>query len=203
MDYRPLWTGLGIVAGYLAAVLGLSFYFRRRIGARLWRKAHRATIVVYALGVVHTLGAGTDADGPWLRAYLLATGAPIAFLFLLARPARRTRPPPRARPGGRHERRHRRRRPGGPALRRDAAARGYDGPIRMVCGEGRLPYDRPPLSKERARRPMRRGRAALRPAAWYAENEVELLLGDRGASRSTRRAQVPTRDGSSCRYDSC
>ena len=26
MSYRPLWTGLGIVAGYLAALLGLTFY---------------------------------------------------------------------------------------------------------------------------------------------------------------------------------
>jgi NADPH-dependent 2,4-dienoyl-CoA reductase/sulfur reductase-like enzyme len=24
---------------------------------------------------------------------------------------------------------------------------GYDGPIRMVCGEAHAPYDRPPLSK--------------------------------------------------------
>ena len=62
MGFRPLLTGLGIVAGYLAAPLGLSFYFRRRIGARLWRKAHRATVVVYVLGLVHTLGAGTDAS---------------------------------------------------------------------------------------------------------------------------------------------
>ncbi len=29
---------------------------------RLWRKAHRATVVVYVLGLVHALGAGTDAS---------------------------------------------------------------------------------------------------------------------------------------------
>ena len=55
MGFRPLFTGLGIIAGYLAALLGLSFYARRRIGARLWRKAHRATVVVYLLGLVHAL----------------------------------------------------------------------------------------------------------------------------------------------------
>ncbi len=48
MAYRPLFTGIGIVAGYLAAILGLSFYVRRRIGPRLWRRAHQLTIVVYA-----------------------------------------------------------------------------------------------------------------------------------------------------------
>jgi sulfoxide reductase heme-binding subunit YedZ len=82
MDYRPLWTGLGIIAGGLAAVLGLSFYFRKRIGARLWRKAHRATIVVYILGVMHTLGAGTDATSPWLLYPLALASAWIAVLFV-------------------------------------------------------------------------------------------------------------------------
>jgi sulfoxide reductase heme-binding subunit YedZ len=83
MDYRPLWTGLGIGAGYLAAILGLSFYARRRIGARLWRRAHRLTVVVYALAVAHTLGAGTDASTPWLRWWLIVTAPPIAVLFLV------------------------------------------------------------------------------------------------------------------------
>ena len=66
MAYRPLFTGFGIIAGWLAALLGLSFYVRRRIGARLWRQAHKATIFVYVLGVAHALGAGTDASSPWL-----------------------------------------------------------------------------------------------------------------------------------------
>jgi sulfoxide reductase heme-binding subunit YedZ len=83
IDYRPLWTGLGIAGGYLAAALGLSFYLRRRIGARLWRKAHRATIAVYVLAVLHTFGAGTDASTPWLRAWLLLTAPPIAVLFAI------------------------------------------------------------------------------------------------------------------------
>jgi sulfoxide reductase heme-binding subunit YedZ len=103
MDYKPVFTGLGIIGGYLAAVLGLSFYLRRRIGAKRWRKMHRATVLVYLLGVIHTLGAGTDASAPWMRAILLATGAPIVFLFLLRvlpeeaeakpKPAKPARPP--------------------------------------------------------------------------------------------------------------
>ena len=81
MAYRPLWTGLGIIGGWLAAVLGLSFYVRKRFGPRLWRKAHRATVVVFVLGVIHTLGAGTDATSPWLRWPLLALSAGIGVLF--------------------------------------------------------------------------------------------------------------------------
>jgi sulfoxide reductase heme-binding subunit YedZ len=82
MGYRTLFTGLGILAGWLAALLGLSFYFRRRIGAALWRKTHRATVVVYALGLVHTIGAGTDARTPWLGWFMALTAVPMAALFM-------------------------------------------------------------------------------------------------------------------------
>jgi sulfoxide reductase heme-binding subunit YedZ len=83
MDHEPLYTGLGIVGGYLAAALGLSFYARRRIGAKRWRKLHRATTAVYVLSVIHTLGAGSDASTPWMRAALVLTAAPILFLFVM------------------------------------------------------------------------------------------------------------------------
>ena len=83
IEYRPLWTGLGILGGYLAAGLGLSFYARKRIGAKRWRKLHRLTILVYVLSVAHTVGAGTDAAQPWLRAPLVASGAAVLFLFVM------------------------------------------------------------------------------------------------------------------------
>jgi len=82
MGFRPLFTGLGIIAGYLAALLGLSFYFRKRIGAKLWRKAHRATVVVWVLGLVHAFGAGSDASAVWFRWWVLLTTPPIAGLFV-------------------------------------------------------------------------------------------------------------------------
>ncbi len=94
LAYKPLATGLGIVAGYLAALLGLSFYARRRIGVRLWRRLHRATILVWVLGAVHTLGAGSDAGTLWLRALVLAPAVPIAYLFVLRMLGGRGRPAP-------------------------------------------------------------------------------------------------------------
>jgi len=83
MSYRPLFTGLGLIAGYLATALALSFYARRRIGVRRWRKLHRATLLVWMLGVVHTLGAGSDAGTQWLRALVLLPAIPIAYLTVL------------------------------------------------------------------------------------------------------------------------
>jgi sulfoxide reductase heme-binding subunit YedZ len=94
IGYRTVYVALGILAGYLAALLGLSFYARRRIGARLWRRLHKATVLVYAMGLVHTLGAGTDAGTAWLRAVMLATAVPIVGLFAL-RVARSRRAPAR------------------------------------------------------------------------------------------------------------
>jgi sulfoxide reductase heme-binding subunit YedZ len=94
MAYKPLWTGLGIVGGYMAAILGLSFYIRRRIGPKLWRKAHRFMIVVYGLAVAHTIGAGTDASTPWLRWFMAATAIPMAALFARRVLGRRPAPAP-------------------------------------------------------------------------------------------------------------
>ncbi len=94
--HEPLWTGLGVTGGWLAAILGLSYWIRNRIGAGMWRKLHRATVLVYVLAVAHTLGAGTDASEPWMRVLLLATGVPILFLFVMR--VLTPRPPPAFRP---------------------------------------------------------------------------------------------------------
>ena len=82
IGYRPLWTSLGIVAGWIAALLGLSYYVRKRVGPRLWRKLHRATVLAWALGLAHTIGAGTDASERWLQITMLAGSVAVVFLFL-------------------------------------------------------------------------------------------------------------------------
>ena len=81
--YRPLWTGLGIVAGYGLAALGLTYYMRDRVGAARWRRLHRFTAAFWVLAIVHTIGAGSDAAQPW---FLLASGLvvlPAAALLAL------------------------------------------------------------------------------------------------------------------------
>ena len=82
LGYKTLFTGLGVIAAYLAALLGLSYYARRRIGARLWRKAHRATVVVYLLGLTHALGAGSDASAVWFRWWVMLTTPLVGGLFV-------------------------------------------------------------------------------------------------------------------------
>jgi sulfoxide reductase heme-binding subunit YedZ len=63
--YEPLWTGAGIVAGWLLLALGLSYYARARIGVERWRRLHRFTALAWVLAIGHSLGAGTDASRWW------------------------------------------------------------------------------------------------------------------------------------------
>jgi sulfoxide reductase heme-binding subunit YedZ len=81
LSYRPVFTGIGIVAGWLAAILGLSFYVRKWIGVKVWRRMHRFMIVVYLLALSHVVGAGSNARSPWMLAMLTALTAPIVFAF--------------------------------------------------------------------------------------------------------------------------
>jgi len=76
--YRPLWTGIGIVAGYGLAALGLSYYLRDRIGAARWKRLHRLAALFWIAAIVHTLGAGTDAGQAW---FLILTGAFVLPAF--------------------------------------------------------------------------------------------------------------------------
>jgi methionine sulfoxide reductase heme-binding subunit len=83
LGYRPLFTGLGILGGYLTAALALSYYARRRIGNKRWRKLHRAILLAWLMALVHTLGAGSDAGALWLRAVVFVPTIPIVFLAVL------------------------------------------------------------------------------------------------------------------------
>ena len=83
LDYERWWTSLGIVGGWLFVILGLSYYVRGKIGPARWRKLHRFTALAWVLGVVHALGAGTDAGAVWFL--LAAAGAVIPAGALLAR----------------------------------------------------------------------------------------------------------------------
>lgn len=83
LDHKPLYTGLGIIAGWTTVLLGLTYYLRAHIGVKRWKTLHRFTIAGYALAVVHVLGAGTDSATAWLRWPLLASAGIVAVMFLL------------------------------------------------------------------------------------------------------------------------
>lgn len=93
-SYEPVWTGMGIIAGWLAVILGLSFYARKWIGAKTWRTLHRWIIAAYVLALGHAVGAGTDGRSTWMIAMLTILTAPIIFAFtyrMLPKPAKPAR----------------------------------------------------------------------------------------------------------------
>src|SRR4051794_10037247 len=80
--YQRGWTTLGIVAGWMLVILGLSFYARRRIGQKRWRSLHRFTALAWVLGVAHSVGEGTDAHTTWFLAIVAVTAIPAAALLV-------------------------------------------------------------------------------------------------------------------------
>lgn len=100
MSYRPMFTGIGISGGYLALLLGPSFYLRRRIGPRRWRKLHSLIVIAWLMSAVHTIGAGSDGHRLWLDAIVAAPVIPIVYLLVV----RVLSPAPQTRPAVEHRR---------------------------------------------------------------------------------------------------
>ena len=80
-SYKTLWTSTGIIAFWALALLGLSYYARRWIGVQRWRKLHRFTAVAWILGIVHSLGEGTDAGQSWFLAMTAIVVVPPLILL--------------------------------------------------------------------------------------------------------------------------
>jgi sulfoxide reductase heme-binding subunit YedZ len=91
-SYRPLWTGLGVVAADLAFLIWISFPLRKRIGTRAWRRLHWATYGVFLLATAHGLMAGTDASRPWAFGLYLGAVGSVAFATAWRALVRPTRP---------------------------------------------------------------------------------------------------------------
>jgi len=79
--YKTLWTTTGIVAFWALLLLGLSYYARARIGVQRWRRLHRFTALAWVLGLVHSLGEGTDAGQSWFLAMTLVVVVPPLVLL--------------------------------------------------------------------------------------------------------------------------
>ncbi len=77
---------------------------------------------------------------------------------------------------------------------------GYGGRVRVLCDEPHAPYDRPPLSKAVLTGERGPETPSLRPANWYHEHEIELLLGARASAVDPAARRVDLADGTSLRY---
>nr|WP_090339584.1 FAD/NAD(P)-binding oxidoreductase [Mycolicibacterium malmesburyense]CRL67980.1 NAD(P)H-nitrite reductase [Mycolicibacterium malmesburyense] len=75
----------------------------------------------------------------------------------------------------------------------------YAGPVTIVSDEDHLPYDRPPLSKEVLR--SETDDVTLKPAEFYEENDITVLLGNGARSLDTAAQTLTLADGAELGYD--
>lgn len=78
-DVRQPWTGLGVLAAELTVVLGASVAVRRVIGFRAWRALHWLAFPVFAIGLAHGVGAGTDSENPGVLVLYFLTAGTVVF----------------------------------------------------------------------------------------------------------------------------
>lgn len=78
--------------------------------------------------------------------------------------------------------------------------RKFAGTIAIVGDEPELPYERPPLSKDYLSREKEFERILIRPAAFWADKEVAMLLGRRVVSVDAAAHRVTTDDGATIGY---
>jgi 3-phenylpropionate/trans-cinnamate dioxygenase ferredoxin reductase subunit len=76
----------------------------------------------------------------------------------------------------------------------------FEGTIAMIGDEPELPYERPPLSKEYFSGEKAFERIMIRPAAFWAERNVEMLLNRRVVSVDPVAHSVTTADGATIGY---
>ena len=81
--YEPVWTGLGIIALYLGAVVFWSVHIRPQIGYARWRTLHYLAFVVFALALAHGLFAGTDRETAPMRLLYLLTGGSVVVMAIV------------------------------------------------------------------------------------------------------------------------
>jgi predicted ferric reductase len=81
--YKTLLTGVGTLALYLAAVVSVSFWFRRQIGMKAWRYLHYTSLAAFAGAFWHGVSIGTDSRSAWLMVTYLATTLAVVFGVLL------------------------------------------------------------------------------------------------------------------------
>lgn len=79
--YRPAWTAAGVIAGWLAGLVTASFWARKRIGQRNWRRLHYASFAAYVAALGHGIFAGTDTGRPLVAWLYLGSIAAVAALM--------------------------------------------------------------------------------------------------------------------------
>jgi NADPH-dependent 2,4-dienoyl-CoA reductase/sulfur reductase-like enzyme/nitrite reductase/ring-hydroxylating ferredoxin subunit len=77
---------------------------------------------------------------------------------------------------------------------------GYRGPLTMISADSTPPCDRPNLSKDFLAGTAPEEWIPLRPAEWYSERQVDLVLNSRVTSLDTKQKKITTDNGKTYEY---
>jgi len=77
--YERLAVGIGTLSLYLAAVVSVSFWFRKRMGMKAWRYLHYSSFAAYLGALWHGVQVGTDSSEAWLAGIYISTSLAIVF----------------------------------------------------------------------------------------------------------------------------
>ncbi len=77
--YERLTVAIGSLSLYLAAVVTASFWFRKRLGSKAWKRLHYSSFLAWAGALYHGLTIGTDSREPWLLALYFLTVLTVVF----------------------------------------------------------------------------------------------------------------------------
>jgi predicted ferric reductase len=80
--YRPLWLGLGVLAGELLIAVVVTSLVRGHLGHRLWRLVHWAVYAAWPLALLHGLGTGSDTRAGWALAVYAGCAAVVLIAVL-------------------------------------------------------------------------------------------------------------------------
>jgi DMSO/TMAO reductase YedYZ heme-binding membrane subunit len=81
----------GIVAFYVLVAVEVTSWLMRRIPKRVWRAVHLSSLLMYVMGTIHLLQAGTDASNLVLQWSVVATSLAVVFfvVYRVVGPAKR------------------------------------------------------------------------------------------------------------------
>ncbi|HTJ82095.1 MAG TPA: ferric reductase-like transmembrane domain-containing protein [Polyangiaceae bacterium] len=82
-SYRSYAVALGVLAAYGALLVHASFSWRKRIGAKAWRRLHYVSFFVFVAALLHGMLAGSDSHRPGLLALYVSSATVVAVLAAL------------------------------------------------------------------------------------------------------------------------
>ena len=82
--YRPEFVGLGTLAFWMLLLVAVSFWVKKWVGFKIWKRLHYISYVAFLMVTLHGMFAGTDGEHLGFR-LLVSIGLALTMTLLVAR----------------------------------------------------------------------------------------------------------------------